>query len=191
MQRPHDELPTTPAPCQLTTLPGLSEGVVPLHGISSRARVRLAVRRHLSVPARRALKRRLVRVLDASSTGGATPAERPPTKFQAGEQVRVRSRPEIEDTLDLFHQLKGCAFMNEMAPYCGTVQRVLKPVQRFVDERDYQVKSVRGMYLLEGLMCEGTPPFGSCDRGCLYFWREEWLEPFPPAPEADTGVTGR
>jgi hypothetical protein len=52
----------------------------------------------------------------------------------------------------------------------------LKPVKRFVDERDYRVKKAKGIILLEGLICEGTPDYGQCDRACFYFWRQEWLE---------------
>jgi hypothetical protein len=66
--------------------------------------------------------------------------------------------------------------MPEMAQYCGTTQRVLKPMKRFVDERDLLVKKSRGIILLEGVMCQGTAEFGNCDRSCFVFWREEWLE---------------
>jgi hypothetical protein len=66
--------------------------------------------------------------------------------------------------------------MPEMEIYCGTTQRVLKPLQRFVDERDLRVKRSTGIILLEGVMCQGTADFGKCDRSCFYFWREEWLE---------------
>jgi hypothetical protein len=66
--------------------------------------------------------------------------------------------------------------MPEMAEFCGTTQRVLKPMNRFVDERDLRVKKSGGIILLEGLMCQGTAEFGRCDRSCFYFWREEWLE---------------
>ena len=66
--------------------------------------------------------------------------------------------------------------MNEMTAFCGTTQVVLKRVGRFVDERDLRVKTSRGIVLLEGAMCQGTADFGGCDRSCLYFWREEWLQ---------------
>ena len=60
--------------------------------------------------------------------------------------------------------------------YCGTTQRVLKPLERFVDERDLRVKTSRGIVLLDGVVCQGTADFGRCDRCCVMFWREEWLE---------------
>jgi hypothetical protein len=100
----------------------------------------------------------------------------PAIPFKTGEMVRVRSREEIDSTLDPFKELKGCAFLSEMYQYCDTQQRVLKAMQRFMDERDYKVKKVRGVILLENVICTGTPTFGTCDRCCFLFWREEWLE---------------
>jgi len=93
-----------------------------------------------------------------------------------GDLVRVRSKEEIQSTLDRWNQLKGCGFMEEMMPYCGTRQRVYKRVKRFLDERDYLLKKCTGIVILEGVFCEGTKDFGSCDRSCFFFWREEWLE---------------
>jgi hypothetical protein len=97
-------------------------------------------------------------------------------EFTAGEMVRVRSWTEIQATLDPFKELKGCAFLAEMQQYCGTPQRVLQVMERFLDERDYKVKKVRGVILLENVICRGTPVFGRCDRCCHLFWRAEWLE---------------
>ena len=82
----------------------------------------------------------------------------------------------IQATLDAWGEFKRCLFMEDMWPYCGTTQKVLKRVERFVDERDYKVKKASGVVLLEGVICQGTPLFGRCDRCCFYFWREEWLE---------------
>jgi len=99
-----------------------------------------------------------------------------PIHLQAGDWVRVRSRGEIEATLDRWKELKGCAFLEYMWQYCDSTQRVLQPMERFLDERDYKVKKVKGLVLLEGVICRGTPVFGRCDRCCHLFWREEWLE---------------
>jgi hypothetical protein len=96
--------------------------------------------------------------------------------LKAGDWVRVRSLEEIQNTLSPFKELKGCAFLEDMKQYCGTRQRVFKVMERFLDERDYQVKKTKGIVLLEGVYCQGTPVFGRCDRSCLSFWREEWLE---------------
>jgi hypothetical protein len=101
--------------------------------------------------------------------------------LKAGDWVRVRSKEEIRVTLDRFKELKGCAFLEYMEQYCGTTQRVLQVMERFLDERDYRVKRTRGIILLEGVICHGTPVFGRCDRCCHLFWREEWLEKLPEA----------
>ena len=93
-----------------------------------------------------------------------------------GDVVRVRSREEIQSTLDRWDRLHGCSFMEEMWEYCGTKQHVFKRVQRFLDERDYLVKKCKGTVLLQDVFCKGTVDFGRCDRSCLLFWREEWLE---------------
>jgi hypothetical protein len=108
--------------------------------------------------------------------------------LQAGDRVRVRSREEIQATLDPFKELKGCAFLEFMWQYCGTTQRVLQPVERFLDERDYKVKKTRGVVLLEGVLCRGTPVFGRCDRACHLLWREEWLEKLCPDDQTDTAA---
>lgn len=96
--------------------------------------------------------------------------------LEPGDLVRVRLREEIQTTLNRRNKLRGCGFMEEMSPYCGTTQRVLKQVKRFIDERDYKMKRGRGIVFLEGVICEGTKDFGPCDRACFFFWREEWLE---------------
>lgn len=96
--------------------------------------------------------------------------------LEPDDVVRIRSLDEIERTLGFRRKLKGCTFMNAMKPYCGTTQKVFKPVKRMVDERDGKLKRVKGVVLLEGVTCQGIEQYGSCDRSCFYFWRKEWLE---------------
>ena len=43
-------------------------------------------------------------------------------------------------------------------------------------EPDRDLATAQGIILLDGVMCQGTADFGSCDRSCFFFWREEWLE---------------
>ena len=107
------------------------------------------------------------------------------TKLQPGDWVRVRSREEIQATLNSWKELKGCAFLDEMWQYCDTRQQVLQSMQRFLDERDYQVKKCKGVVLLNGVICHGTPVFGRCDRCCHLFWRDEWLEQINPGITAE------
>lgn len=96
--------------------------------------------------------------------------------LEPGDIVRVRSAEEIKATLDRWNQTKRCSFMEEMWEYCGTTHRVLKRVEKFLDERDFLMKKCTGIVLLDGVYCPGTKDFGDCDRTCFFFWREEWLE---------------
>jgi hypothetical protein len=112
--------------------------------------------------------------MDTSSSFRA--ADMVPVEFNPGDQVLVKSKDQIQATLNSWNELKGCSFLPEMWQYCGTKQRVLKPVKRFVDERDCRVKKLKGVYLLQGVNCQGFELYGECDRACFYFWREEWLE---------------
>lgn len=169
--------------CQVPCLQLITEGLAEVPPESLARRVKLMVRRRLSPSWERAFKNYTNDLMNRFSalTGRGTkptalPANPAATPLQAGDWVRVRSREEIEATLNHWRQLKGCAFMPEQEQYCRTTQRVHKRMERFVDERDLRVKRSKGIILLEGVMCEGTADFGSCDRSCFYFWREEWLE---------------
>jgi hypothetical protein len=152
-------------------------------GLPFTIRIKRALRRRLSMKAQRTLRSVAGAVLDLfhrrplpAEAAPAFPASLPKVPLHAGDQVRVRSKEQIEATLDRWRSLKGCAFLEEMAVYCGTTQRVLKRVERFIDERDFRLKKASGIILLEGLMCSGTSTTGRCDRACFFFWREEWLD---------------
>jgi len=100
----------------------------------------------------------------------------PSNSLKAGDLVRVRSEKEILATLEHNGKLKGCSFIHNMTPYCDSHQRILKPLERYYSEIDEQVKKCRGLFILDGVTCDGETSFGHCDRSCLIFWREEWLE---------------
>ena len=127
-----------------------------------------------------AIDRRLKFVIRSISTKRKPRKEFSPYTIKAkllpGDLVRVKTIEEILDTVNSWNELKGCAFMDEMEAFCGTTQRVFKRVDKFMDERDYRMKRCKGIVLLEDVMCQGTKIFGRCDRSCLFFWREEWLE---------------
>ncbi len=169
--------------CQLRCWPQLSQGNAPVAPQPLRRHVKLFFKRRLSPATKRKLKNQFDRLMSRfhditpKPIADAAPGVNTATaKLNAGDFVRVRSRAEIEATLNRWGELKGCAFMPDMAQYCHTCQRVLKPVERFLDERDYRVKKCNGLVLLEGLICPGLEGYGRCDRACFYFWREEWLE---------------
>ncbi len=169
----------------------MAEGRVLVQGQPIIRRVKAA----LAVPWNYHVKRWLKQAYHALALRhGPTKAETiarefaPSVPLRAGDRVRVRPYSEISSTLDPFRELKGCAFLEEMSQYCGTYQRVFKVMERFLDERDYKVKKVRGIILLEDVMCQGTPAFGPCDRCCLLFWREDWLEKIAETESDTLGV---
>ncbi len=187
--------------CQLPCLPKMSKGLAEVPPESIARRLRLVLRRSLNVKQVRMLKTNTNRLIDwfferfgSGSESSVSDTHREKPTLNAGDLVRVRSVEEIKATLNHWGILKGCMFMpNEMSMYCGTTQRVVKRMERFVDERDYRVKKCNGIILLEGLNCQGTTDYGRCDRNCFFFWREEWLEkidentgrPAPPNPDKD------
>lgn len=162
--------------CQLPCVPKFSIGSAETPG-------KFSIKRLLAYPWNRYVKGWLKQAYRFSlrwrenTPAQAAARDFPPTApLQTGDLVRVRARQEIDATLDPFKELKGCAFLPDMYQYCGTQQRVLRSMQRFMDERDYKLKKARGVILLENVICTGTPAFGACDRCCFLFWREEWLE---------------
>lgn len=169
--------------CQIPCLKLVAEGIAEVPPDSLSRRIKLMIRRRLSPSRERAFKNytndlmnRFRTMTGRGTKPAASGAKGRSSGLESGDWVRVRPLDEIEATLNNWRQLRGCAFMPEMAEHCGTIQRVLKPMNRFVDERDLRVKKSSGIILLEGVMCQGTAEFGSCDRSCFYFWREEWLE---------------
>jgi hypothetical protein len=152
-------------------------------GLSLVVRIKRGLKRRLSVRVQKRIKDAISLTLDLfdlrrgkAKTLKSIPDTQPSKCLSAGDLVRVRSREEIQATLDRWRSLKGCGFLGEMAGYCGTTQRVLKRVERFIDERDYRLKKASGIVLLDGVICSGTGTTGRCDRACFFFWREEWLE---------------
>lgn len=171
--------------CQIQSVPNLAKpGEIVEEPLSPRKRIKLALKRQLGMRTKKRLKSSF-NIISGWFTGflakirtkeANLAVDETPLNLTAGDLVRIRSKEEIKSTLDFSQELKGCSFMKDMWGYCGSVHRVLKPVWRFVDERDYRVKRTSGVVLLENVNCEGTELFGRCDRACFFFWREEWLE---------------
>jgi hypothetical protein len=169
--------------CQISTLGGMGQGWADVPPESFIRRIKLIIRRRLNPRVERRLKvasNDLINWVRNTTGRELQPASHTtwasPVSLTVGDWIRVRSHEEISATLNNWRQFKGCTFMPEMEQYCSTTQRVFKPLVRFVDERDLRVKKSSGIVLLEGVICQGTAGFGRCDRSCLLFWREEWLE---------------
>jgi hypothetical protein len=86
----------------------------------------------------------------------------------------VRSRAEIEATLDDNGALRGLRFGAEMLPYCGRRARVHALVDRIIDEKTGRMLRLRDCVILEDVWCQGT--FRAlCRRKIYTYWREAWL----------------
>ena len=98
--------------------------------------------------------------------------------FHPGDIVMIRSKEQILRTLDINNKLDGCLFMEEMWQYCDTQQKILKKVNYFYDEANFRMCKARNTVLLEGIYCSGKFQRynTNCDRYCLLFWKEDWLE---------------
>lgn len=90
--------------------------------------------------------------------------------------VQVRSRAEIMESIKKGGHIDKCLFKPQMLQYCGTRQRILKPMQRYLDEHDLTIKTAEDVVLLENVICRGRAEDVVCDRACHYLWKKEWLE---------------
>jgi len=93
--------------------------------------------------------------------------------LQPGEWVRVRSKAEIQNTLDAKGTLRGLSFMGHYDVYCGKTMRVRERVERILVEETGQIRTIHNTVLLEGAVC---PRHQGCARGMPPLWREAWLE---------------
>ncbi len=90
--------------------------------------------------------------------------------------VQVRSASEIMESINKGGDIDHSLFKPQMLKFCGTTQRILKPMQRYTDEHDLTIKTVEGVVILENVICRGGSEDVKCDRACHYLWKEEWLE---------------
>jgi hypothetical protein len=102
--------------------------------------------------------------------------------LQPGDLVRIKSKEEIEPTLNADLLNRGMGFDAEMARFCGRTARVARRVEHIIDEHTGRMLHMRSPCLvLEGIICEGAFS-ASCPRSITPYWREVWLEKVAPAP---------
>jgi hypothetical protein len=103
------------------------------------------------------------------------------TGLQPGELVRVKPKAEIMKTLSTDLRNRGLGFEEEMARHCGREARVLRRVERCIDEGTGRLLHMQNpCIVLEGTVCEGAYN-ANCPRSIYAFWREIWLERVPEA----------
>lgn len=96
--------------------------------------------------------------------------------LQPGEIVEVRSKAEIECTLDKSQKNRGLWFDAEMLPYCGGIYRVLRRVHRIIEEKTGKLITMKNpCIVLDGVVCK-SEFHRLCPRAIYPFWREAWLK---------------
>ena len=106
------------------------------------------------------------------------------TEFLPGDIIEVRSWPEIAATLDEKGNHENLPFMREMLAFCGRTFRVSRRAfKTCIDEQN--MRELKNTVFLEDVRCDGGS-HGGCDKGCLIFWKEEWLKP-AGSPERTNG----
>ena len=106
-----------------------------------------------------------------------------------GDMVEVSSAAEILSTLDANGTLGKLPFMPEMLAFCGHEFRVSRRAfKTCVDDRD--MRELDDTVFLEDVRCDGAS-HGGCDRGCLIFWKTDWLKPVGAALPQDDRAEAR
>jgi hypothetical protein len=117
---------------------------------------------------------------------GKTPAGS--TDLRPGDTVRIKSRREIEPTLNSDLLNRGMGIDAEMARFCGRTARVARRVNQIVDERTGRMLYMKNpCIVLEDVICEGVYN-ASCPRSITPYWREIWLDKVDTAPAGANGA---
>ena len=94
--------------------------------------------------------------------------------LQPGDLVEVRSKDEIIATLGPNNKNRGLIYDVEMLPYCGRRARVLKKVEKIIEEHTGRMIHLRDCVILDQVTCVGTY-HRFCPRAIHIYWREAWL----------------
>jgi hypothetical protein len=111
-------------------------------------------------------------------TGKLTETPAGALDLQPGELVQVKSKAEIEKTLNARNRNRGLLFDTEMVPYCGGTFRVLRRVEKIIDERTGLMRRLpNDCIVLQGVTCRGHYSRFRlfCPRSIYPYWREIWL----------------
>ncbi|MGW4248072.1 hypothetical protein [Nocardia sp. NPDC004722] len=96
--------------------------------------------------------------------------------LQPGELVRIKSKEQIELTLNEHRLNRGMGFEEEAARFCGRTARVQARITRCLDETTGELVIMKTpAIVLENVFCEGVY-HANCPREYVSFWREIWLE---------------
>ena len=120
--------------------------------------------------------------------------------LEPGDRVRIKSRSELQATLDSKRTNRGLKVCEEMTRCCGAEAEVRERVDRMINERNGEMIELRNTVSLRNVhkkgstmpdsqcLCAYEP--GDCPRGELMYWREIWLER-ANEPTGDAVLEGR
>jgi hypothetical protein len=99
--------------------------------------------------------------------------------LQRGELVKVRSYAAILETLNQDWHNRGMYFDSEQVPFCNGIYRVLRRVERIIDEKTGRMTRLQSdAVILEEVTCQAR--YAKCRRFCprgIYpYWREIWVD---------------
>jgi hypothetical protein len=98
-----------------------------------------------------------------------------PSRFAAGDWVRVLDVDAIRATLDAKDALRGLLFTHEQFRYCGMTYCVQGAVRRIMNDEG-RMRAISRTVALDGVTCDGPDRAGGCGRACPLLFRDEWLE---------------
>jgi hypothetical protein len=112
-----------------------------------------------------------------------TPADSDSSPHQSlglrpGQMVRVKSKHDIEATLNRQFRNRGLEFGEELLFYCGGSYRVAASIDRIVHEATGELL----LFKSPSILLEGATGIGGTiinPQNEYYFWREIWLDPEP------------
>ena len=99
--------------------------------------------------------------------------------LQPGQVVRVKTKKEIESTLNRDRRNRGLSFSGDLLVDCGGSYHVAASIHRVVHEGTGELLTMKNpSILLEGVHSMGGPLL--IPQNEYFFWREIWLEPQCP-----------
>jgi hypothetical protein len=99
--------------------------------------------------------------------------------LQPGELVRIKQHQEILKTINTQSRNRGLFFDAEEVPYCGGTYRVLRRVDKIVNERTGKMREMKTpCIILDAVICRSRYSECRlfCPRSIYAYWREIWLE---------------
>lgn len=113
--------------------------------------------------------------------GGKTPSRR--LNLQPGEFVKVRTLPEILETVDEALRNRGLGWHTEIVPFTGRTLRVAGRIEKIINEKTGKmIRMKNDVVILEEGVCHARY-INNCRRFCprsvYHYYREIWLERAP------------